>query len=178
MPTKPLRCSWLAMARRRKLARTSGLGRWLRLSFGLLPGKSGSKIVRPLSGSLSFVPAKGARGKQNRLGVEDWDFPAKTKPPARGISLRRDQMLRHRNYCLGRGGRQTGKDIFQRHRAFRVGARPLLNLIDGGARCLGAQRASTLARAGRLRKRQTPLTGIYTNVKVLLPISKTYFRCH
>jgi hypothetical protein len=110
------------------------------------------------------------------LGVEDWDFPAKTKPPARGISLRRDQMLRHRNYCLGRGGRQTGKDIFQRHRALRVGARPLLNLIDGGARCLGAQRGIDIGAGGRfgigrLRKRQTPFTGIYTKCKGII----TYF---
>jgi hypothetical protein len=85
MPRKPLRCSWLAMARRRELARTSGLGHWFRLSFGLRAGKSGSKIVRPFSGSSSIVPAKDARGKQNHLGVEDWDFPAKTKPPARAF---------------------------------------------------------------------------------------------
>ncbi|PZR89415.1 MAG: hypothetical protein DLM68_06085 [Hyphomicrobiales bacterium] len=42
--------------------------------------KSGSEIMRPLSGASSFIPAKGARRKQNRRGVEDFDFPAKTKP--------------------------------------------------------------------------------------------------
>ncbi|HEV7910385.1 MAG TPA: hypothetical protein VGP28_04705 [Methylocella sp.] len=68
--------------------------------------------MRPLPGASSFVPAEGTRGKQYRLGVEDWDFLAKTKPPARRISLGRDQMLRHGNDRLGRGGRKTGKDIF------------------------------------------------------------------
>jgi hypothetical protein len=69
--------------------------------------------MRPLSGSSSFVPAEGTRGKQNRLGVEGWNFPAKTKPPARRISLRRDEILRHGNYCLGRAAAERpGKTFF------------------------------------------------------------------
>jgi hypothetical protein len=150
----------------------------------LRPGKSGSKFVRPLSNSSAFVPAEGTRGKQNRLGVEDWDFPAKSKPPARRISLRCDQLLRYGNYCFGCAGRKTGKDIFQPHRAFRVGARPLLNQLDGGARRLGAKRGFDIGSGGRaVRHWQAPekadtLEGIYTYVKVILPKPKTYFRCH
>jgi hypothetical protein len=181
MSKKPLRCSWPAMAHRRKLARTSGRGYWVSLSFGLRPGTSGSKIVRPRAGSPSFIPAKGARGKQNRLGVEAWDLPAKTKPPARRISLCRDQTLRHGD--LGCGGRKTGKDIFQRPRALRTGARPLLNQFDGGASCLSAKCPLDKGSGGRfgigrLRKRPGTVAGTYTYVKVLLPTYKTYFRCH
>jgi hypothetical protein len=76
----------------------------------LRPGKSGSKIVRPLSGLSPIVPTKGARGKQNRLGVEDWDFPAKTKPPARAIFLRRDQMLRP-IIVSGAAAKRPGKTV-------------------------------------------------------------------
>ncbi len=116
--------------------------------------------MRQRSGASSFVPAKGTRGKQYCLGVEDWDLTAKTKPPARRITFRRDQMLCHGDYYLGRGGRKTRQDIFQRHWALRVGARPILNQIDGGASCLGAKRGFDIGvdgrglGMGRLRKRQ------------------------
>jgi hypothetical protein len=49
-------------------------------------------------------------------------------------------MLRHGNDCLRRGGRKTGNNILQRHRALRVGASPILNQADGGASCLRAKR--------------------------------------
>jgi hypothetical protein len=142
-------------------------------------------VQRSCARASSFVPAKGTRGKQDRLGVEDWDLTAKTKPPARRITFRRDQMLCHGDYCLGRGGRKTRKDIFQRHWALRVGARAILNQIDGGASCLRAKRGFDVGSGGRAvrhgqapEKARPPMTGMHTYVKVLLPMPKAYFRCH
>jgi hypothetical protein len=150
--------------------------------FALAAGKLGSKILRPLSGSFG-VPATGTRGKQYRLGVEDWDLPAETKPSARRISLRRDQMLRYANYCLWRDGRKTGKDIVQRRQALRVGASPILNQIDGGAPCLGAKRGfdkglDAVRHWRAPRKRHLTVAGVFTYVKVFLPTPEACFRCH
>ncbi len=66
-------------------------------------------------------------------------------------------MLRHGNDRLGRGGRKTGKDIFQRRRARRLGARPVLNQSDGGARGLRAKRGFDIGSGGRaVRHWQAP----------------------
>jgi hypothetical protein len=46
-------------------------------------------------------PGQHTREKQNGLGVEDWDFPSKSKPAARRLSCRFDQVFRHGTIVSG-----------------------------------------------------------------------------
>jgi hypothetical protein len=87
---------------------------------------------------ISQGPAQSACEKQNGPGVEDWDFPAKSKPPARRLCFRFDQMFCHGSHCVRRRRRKAGENRLQRHRLLRICARPVFYEEDGRALCLGA----------------------------------------
>jgi hypothetical protein len=104
-----------------------------------------------LSVSLLFCPpAACARKKQHGLGVKNRYFPATSKPAARRLPFRLDDLLRHGHHCLRRGCYKAGEDIFQCHRAFRIGPRPVLDEKDGGPGGLRAKRCVGMG-MGRLR---------------------------
>src|ERR1019366_1535385 len=114
-----------------KLARATGIGSSHDLD---LTGGLGTGGRRPCS--LSRGPAQRPPEKQNGLGVEDGDFPAKSKPPARRLSFHFDQLFRDGNHRVWRPRREAGEDRLQRHRPLRISASPVLDEKDSGAHCL------------------------------------------